>query len=148
MEHPTNTDILQPTSLKRVEKPFRYPGSRPFESNERNQFFGRKHDIHKLLNFVELENLVVMYSKSGLGKTSLINAGLLPKMKELNLLPFDIKKEKQSKKNQKYGPFIDIRFNEPEFPPKKWVIKALEPYLENEDLFQIGITILCLVHLK
>lgn len=58
----------------------RYPGTKPFEKHEKKLFFGRKADTEKLLEIIRLEPLVLLYSKSGLGKSSLINAGIIPEL--------------------------------------------------------------------
>jgi len=58
----------------------RYPGVKPFETSERDLFFGRDRDIEDLLDLVWLEKLVVLFGKSGYGKSSLINAGILPEI--------------------------------------------------------------------
>lgn len=56
----------------------RYPGVRPFERNERHLFFGRARDIADLYDLVLLEKLLVLFGKSGYGKSSLLKAGILP----------------------------------------------------------------------
>ncbi|HEV7684174.1 MAG TPA: hypothetical protein VGO68_18810 [Pyrinomonadaceae bacterium] len=56
----------------------RYPGSRPFTQDDENLFFGRDEDIAKLTTFITVEKMTVLYGKSGLGKTSLLTAGVLP----------------------------------------------------------------------
>lgn len=56
----------------------RYPGIRAFEKNERHVFFGRRLEAKKLYNLVKAKPLVVLFAKSGIGKSSLINAGLEP----------------------------------------------------------------------
>jgi hypothetical protein len=43
-------------------------------------FFGRDDDIVNLATFIKVERTIVLYGKSGLGKTSLLNAGVLPKL--------------------------------------------------------------------
>lgn len=58
----------------------RYPGVKPFSTAERDLFFGRDRDIDDLLDLLWLEKLVVLFGKSGYGKSSLINAGLLPEL--------------------------------------------------------------------
>jgi len=63
---------------------YRYLGVKPFTTEERNLFFGRDEDIEKLFKVIELEKLVVLYGKSGYGKSSLINAGLKPVLSENN----------------------------------------------------------------
>ncbi len=55
---------------------YRYPGTKPFEWNETNLFKGRDEDIKNLYELITFENMVVLYGRSGLGKTSLLNAGL------------------------------------------------------------------------
>jgi len=63
---------------------FRYPGAKPFAINEMNLFFGRENEVNHFFNLIQTEPLVVLYGKSGLGKSSLIQAGILP---QLNSLP-------------------------------------------------------------
>jgi hypothetical protein len=58
----------------------RYPGVKPFETAERDLFFGRDRDIEDLLVLMRLEKLMVLFGKSGYGKSSLINAGILPQL--------------------------------------------------------------------
>lgn len=71
---------------------YRYPGARPFESNESSVFFGREKDINQLLEKIQLEPLLVLYAKSGLGKSSLLNAGVLPRIQvQQGLEPFSIR---------------------------------------------------------
>lgn len=56
----------------------RYPGTRSFQQQDADIFFGREEDKKKLLQLIRLEQMLVLYGKSGLGKTSLLNAGVLP----------------------------------------------------------------------
>jgi energy-coupling factor transporter ATP-binding protein EcfA2 len=60
----------------------RYPGVKPFSENERHVFYGRSTDTKKLYQLIRLEKLVLLYGKSGLGKSSLLNAGVLPLVEE------------------------------------------------------------------
>lgn len=60
----------------------RYPGARPFETGEEAMFFGREQDVEKLQAQLRLNQLLVLYAKSGLGKSSLLNAGLLPQLEQ------------------------------------------------------------------
>lgn len=74
------------------ETVFRYPGTQPFSIEQKRLFFGRDKDIEQLHQLLSLEDLVVLYSKSGLGKSSLLNAGLLPKLKkEKDWISFSIR---------------------------------------------------------
>jgi len=56
----------------------RYPGTTPFEKEQKETFFGREKDIENLLELIKFEALILLYSKSGLGKSSLLNAGIQP----------------------------------------------------------------------
>ncbi len=61
---------------------YRYPGAKPFQTDQQDIFFGRIKDAETLFQLTGLERLVVLYSKSGLGKSSLINAGLIPRIQQ------------------------------------------------------------------
>ena len=60
------------------EKKYRYPGVQPFKMSDKDIFFGRNEDRDKLYNLIQLEKLVVLFGKSGYGKSSLLNAGIMP----------------------------------------------------------------------
>lgn len=57
----------------------RYPGVTPFETSQADQYFGRQRDIQDLFDLILLEKLVVLFGKSGYGKSSLLNAGIIPR---------------------------------------------------------------------
>ncbi|HHW86568.1 MAG TPA: hypothetical protein GX400_10200 [Chloroflexi bacterium] len=61
-----------------------YIGPRPFGDNprERRLFFGRERESADLLSLVLAERLVLFYAPSGAGKSSLLNARLLPALRE------------------------------------------------------------------
>ncbi|MEZ4685930.1 MAG: ATP-binding protein [Bacteroidia bacterium] len=56
----------------------RYPGLRPFDEGEENHFFGRDEEIEAVCRMLDLEELVILHGPSGMGKSSMINAGILP----------------------------------------------------------------------
>jgi tetratricopeptide (TPR) repeat protein len=68
---------------------FRYPRTHPFGDSELDQrtFFGRDPEIGELVRRILSTQLLVLYGRSGLGKTSLLQAGVFPKLRERNLLP-------------------------------------------------------------
>lgn len=71
---------------------YRYPGAKPFTTQEAEIFYGREKQIETLLRRVKKDNLLVLYAKSGLGKSSLLNAGLIPKLEaEQGFLSFNIR---------------------------------------------------------
>lgn len=60
----------------------RYLGSSPFETTDKDIFFGRTKETQEFVDLLKVEKLIVLYAKSGMGKTSLINAGVIPKLEE------------------------------------------------------------------
>lgn len=64
-----------------MEDKFRYPGARPFNEDDWYLFFGRDRDKRDLANLIELEQVVVLFGKSGYGKSSLLNAAVIPYLK-------------------------------------------------------------------
>ncbi len=89
---------------------YRYPGPRAYDDTESSQlgFFGRDQEIERLLFKVLNHPLVTFYSISGLGKTSLLNAGLFPKLRERGRLP------------------LLIRFSQRDIPPRTAFLQAIE----------------------
>ncbi|NUQ26715.1 MAG: hypothetical protein HUU34_22455 [Saprospiraceae bacterium] len=81
------------------EKSYRYPGVQPFSSNQQRIFFGRLDDTHRLLSLMLQERLCVLFGKSSHGKSSLLNAGIIPALAE-----------KGKKGNRRYEP-VTVRFN-------------------------------------
>ena len=59
-----------------------YPGALPFGEGETDRFFGRAEHIEPLRGLLRTERIVVLHSPSGAGKTSLIQAGLVPRMRK------------------------------------------------------------------
>jgi len=67
----------------------RYPGVQPFTDNSlaRSTFFGRQHESDLLKAQVIASRLTVVYARSGIGKTSLLNAGLNQALRDDDFLP-------------------------------------------------------------
>jgi len=59
-----------------------YVGPRPFEQKDEELFFGRDHEINDLLSIVIAHQLTLVYAQSGAGKTSLLNAKLIPRLRQ------------------------------------------------------------------
>ena len=71
----------------------RYPGTGPFSDSAADQarFFGREDAADQLYLRVLSVPLVVQFGKSGLGKTSLLQAGLFPRLRKRAYLPVMIR---------------------------------------------------------
>jgi tetratricopeptide (TPR) repeat protein len=55
-----------------------YVGPRPFERDDKSRFFGRRNETSQLFSLITAQKALLVYAKSGAGKTSLINAKLIP----------------------------------------------------------------------
>jgi len=51
---------------------------RPFEVSEEHLFFGREREVNVLLNLISTLPVLIIYARSGTGKSSLLNAGVAP----------------------------------------------------------------------
>src|SRR5688572_5601094 len=91
----------------------RYPGLRPFEESERFMFFGRSMELEELSQAININDLFVIHGESGLGKSSLINAGLIPLLREKGFYP------------------VLIRFKERNKPPLQQVLHELKKLLKD-----------------
>jgi len=61
-----------------------------YEEEEQHKFKGRDEDIDNIMTLLAQNECVICYAASGEGKSSLINAGLCPRMKSINYLPIKI----------------------------------------------------------
>jgi len=79
---------------KVVTLPRRYPGLKPFERSQQAVFHGRQDDVQRLSNLILRERLVVLFSKSGIGKTSLLQAGVAPELERQDFVPIMLRTER------------------------------------------------------
>jgi len=70
---------------------YRYPGLSPFQLADASLFYGRERESRALFAQVSVEKMVVLFSRSGIGKSSLLNAGLVPLLEKTKLLPLNIR---------------------------------------------------------
>jgi WD40 repeat protein len=68
-----------------------WPGLLPFREADKERFFGRSAQTEALLRLVLRERLTVLFGMSGLGKTSLLQAGLVPRLREREVFPVTIR---------------------------------------------------------
>ncbi len=59
-----------------------YIGPRAFEEGDQEAFFGREQEIRRVASLVIARRVVLLYATSGAGKTSLLNAGLRPYLRQ------------------------------------------------------------------
>ncbi len=68
-----------------AERP--WPGLLPFTEDARMFFHGREAETDELFRLIEREPLTVLFGQSGLGKSSLLNAGVFPYLRRAGYLP-------------------------------------------------------------
>ncbi len=104
---------------------YRYPGVRPFTETDSDVFFGRKEDVIKLYKLIMLEKTVILFGKSGQGKSSILNAGIIPMLKD-----------KKAPSRFQYFP-IDLRIGKvegkEESPIRKLILKLDELLPDTEE---------------
>ena len=61
-----------------------------YESCDQNLFKGRSEDVAKFLNHLDDGSFSVIYSSSGIGKTSFLNAAIEPLMRKKGYIPIHI----------------------------------------------------------
>ena len=115
----------------------RYPGVKPFSVSENFMFFGRQTDVEALNTLIFLKQTVVLYGKSGYGKSSLINAGIIPKLQENESwsyfsIRFNNYFEKETEQNLSPLQTVKKRLSENIKPSPKNVLDKLIP---NENSF-------------
>lgn len=57
-----------------------YPGMRPFDQDQSKYFFGRQQEVDEMLNRLRHQHFLFVIGPSGSGKSSLVFAGLVPKL--------------------------------------------------------------------
>jgi WD40 repeat protein len=62
-------------------------GLLPYSEADQELFFGRESDTMDLLRLVRREVVTVLFGRSGTGKSSLLKAGLFPKLRQEQFLP-------------------------------------------------------------
>jgi len=68
-----------------------WPGLAAFREQDQEFFCGRDAEIAELHRLVMREQVTLLFGLAGLGKTSLLQAGLFPRLREENLLPVPIR---------------------------------------------------------
>jgi hypothetical protein len=57
-----------------------FVGPRPFETEDSDRFFGRTRELEELLSLIIAHRAILVYAQSGAGKTSLLKAGVIPRL--------------------------------------------------------------------
>lgn len=86
-----NTELSPTTSSVGLTDDNPWPGLLPFSEEDWKYFRGREFESEMLYRRVERERLTILFAPSGLGKSSLLQAGLFPLLRKENVLPVYIR---------------------------------------------------------
>lgn len=64
-----------------------WPGLFWYTEEQAHLFFGREAETQELLRLIQRETLTVLFGRSGLGKTSLLRAGVFPRLRQEGFFP-------------------------------------------------------------
>jgi preprotein translocase subunit SecG len=82
------TDIVNKITIN-FDNP--WPGLLAYSEKDSNFFCGREHESDELYRLITRRPLTVFFGISGVGKTSLLQAGLFPRLRQENVLPIYIR---------------------------------------------------------
>lgn len=77
--------LTTPSSQLSAERP--WPGLASFSEDDQGFFRGREREAEDLARLIRRETLTVLFGRSGLGKTSLLGAGVFPLLRREQYLP-------------------------------------------------------------
>src|SRR4026207_608396 len=83
-----STQIIEPVQDSTVSL---FIGLQSYSEAQSDIFYGRDEEIDRLTNLINANTLTIVFGKSGTGKTSLLNAGVFPKLRKSFCLPFRIR---------------------------------------------------------
>jgi len=106
-----------PLRVDRADPETPWLGLRSFTEETQDYFFGRTEELQDFFERVLHKPLTVLFGQSGLGKTSLIQAGLIPKLRDAGLLPVRLR----------------LRYDDKAGSPGTQMIEALGEALEVAD---------------
>lgn len=81
MTNITSLQMTNITSQRVVDADHPWLGLTPYSEETREFFFGRDAEVRDLYLRVREQPITILYGQSGLGKTSLLGAGLIPKLR-------------------------------------------------------------------
>ena len=85
--------MIPAAAFQGVDAEHPWPGLVPFTEEIQGYFHGRDSEAAELLRLIKREPLTVLFGQSGLGKSSLLSAGLFPRLRRDDFLPVYIRLE-------------------------------------------------------
>lgn len=66
-------------------------GLESYSEDQEAIFFGRDEEVSKITTLIQVNTLTIVFGRSGTGKTSVLNAGVFPRLRKNYCLPFRIR---------------------------------------------------------
>lgn len=79
------------------------PYEDPLKTDNPLKFYGREDETVDVFKLIDENIVATLYGKSGIGKTSLLNAGVFPMLRENDYAPFSIRFTTNSNGNETFG---------------------------------------------
>ena len=108
----------------------------PEKSQKQYKFCGRESAVSSIFAMVDNNLLVTLYGKTGIGKTSILNAGVFPLLRSRNYLPISIRLGRYAKEEKSFAKYI-IDEIENEIFEQKITVKTLFPQNSDDNSFGI-----------
>jgi tetratricopeptide (TPR) repeat protein len=83
--------MIAAQNLQSVDQENPWPGLSTFTEEQSAFFFGRDEEVRELLRRVERKLLTVLFGQSGLGKSSLLQAGVFPRLRTEGYCPIYVR---------------------------------------------------------
>lgn len=80
----------------------------PYSFQDQHIFYGRDNEMLELSSLIEYNQVVTLYGKSGIGKSSLLNAGVSPKLLLNGFYPYTIRLKKEENFKDADIPFAEM----------------------------------------
>ncbi len=103
---------------------------------ENDIIYGRDEEIKALYTRILYNTQTVVYGKSGIGKSSIINAGIIPRAKYDGMLPISIRLAHTTKKGQtETAPYVEQIFNriKEEIDKAGYVLEEITPHIIDHE---------------
>jgi len=68
-----------------------WPGLASFTEDNRSYFHGREDEVNELARRVQRKPLTILFGQSGLGKTSILRAGIVPRLRRESMCPIYVR---------------------------------------------------------
>src|SRR5436305_1417986 len=75
----------------RLDREHPWPGLVSFSEADHSFFFGREREVAELARVIRQKTVTVFFGKSGLGKSSILRAGVSPLLRESEFIPVYIR---------------------------------------------------------